>query len=74
MRLADCRIGDKIKIVEVNAGGGAVQNLARLGLRIGNVCQVLRVSFLRGPVMVYYRDTEIAVGYRLARKIRVQKV
>lgn len=73
MKLTDCKIGEMVKIVEVNAGRGAVGNLARLGLNIGNVIKIIRNSFFSGPVLVFYRETEIAVGHKLAGKIIVEK-
>ena len=73
MKLTDCKIGDNVKILEVKAGKGAISNLARLGLSIGNVIKIIRNSFLYGPVLVFYRETEIAIGHKLAGKIMVQK-
>jgi Fe2+ transport system protein FeoA len=73
MTLTDCRSGDQVKIIRVNAGRGAVRNLSRLGLRVGNVVAVIRNSLLRGPVVVNYRETEIAVGHKLASRILVDR-
>jgi ferrous iron transport protein A len=63
-----------VKILDVNTGGGALKNLGRLGLNIHNVIEVKRKSFFGGPVLVEYRDTEIAVGNGLAGKIIVERV
>jgi Fe2+ transport system protein FeoA len=73
MTLSDCKTGENVKIVKVNAGNGAIRNLANLGLSIGNVVRVDRNSVFQGPVLVFYRETEIAVGHKLAKKIFVNK-
>jgi len=57
----------------VNAGRGAVGNLSRMGLSVGNIVKVARNSSFRGPVLVVYRDTEIAIGHKLASKITVEQ-
>ena len=73
MKLSDCKNGEKVKIINVSAGIGAVKNLTRLGLNIGNVIEIIRSSFLNGPIVISYRDTEIAIGHGLAEKIRIEK-
>lgn len=73
-RLVDCKIGSKVKIAEIDAGYGAIRNLTNLGLIIGNVIEVERKSPLKGPVVVRYSETEIAIGHGLAEKIFVEGI
>jgi ferrous iron transport protein A len=70
-RLSDCKSGEKVKIVSIDAGKGSKLNLMNLGLSIGSSIAVKRPSRVRGPVAVEFNDTEIAVGYGLAEKIIV---
>ncbi len=73
-RLTKFKSGDKVKIVEIDAGHGAQLNLAHLGLDVGHIIEIFRKASLGGPVTVRFRDTEIAIGYRLAKKILVEEV
>lgn len=73
-RLADCRSVVEIRIVKINAGRGAMINLSNLGLHIGNQIRFLRKSPFKGPVIVEYQGSEIAIGHGLAQKICVEEV
>lgn len=60
-------------IVEIDAGCGAVLNLMQLGLVKGDTVELLQRSPLKGPLLVLHGDTEVAIGYRLAERILVEK-
>lgn len=68
-RLTSYKEGDKIKIIRIDAGHGALVNLINLGLNIGNIVEIGRKSNMKGPVIVSYQGTEVAIGYGLATKI-----
>ncbi len=74
MKLTDYKVGRKVKIVGINAGHGAELNLMNLGLAIGNIIEIGKTSRLRGPVVVIFRGTEIALGRDLAEKIFVDGI
>jgi ferrous iron transport protein A len=74
IKLVDCKGGDQVKIVKINAGRGALINLLNLGLHIGNPIKFCRKSPFKGPVVVIHQGTEIAIGYGLAQKIFIEKV
>lgn len=73
-KLIEFKSGDKVKIVKIDAGRGALLNLINLGLNIGNITQIGRTSHIGGPVTVIYQGSEIAIGRGLARKIFVEEV
>lgn len=73
-RLVDCQNGDEVKILNINAGRGAMINLSNLGLHIGNIIKLYRKSPFRGPVVVMLQGSEIAIGFGLAQKIFVEKI
>ena len=73
-RLVDCKENTQVKIVNINAGRGAVMNLSNLGLHIGNIIQFIRKSPFKGPVVVIFQGCEVAIGYGLAQKIFVEKI
>ena len=72
MRLTEMRIGQKGTIVKIIGGTGSLAKLEALGIRIG--AEVVKKSALiaRGPVIVAIGGTEIAMGYGMAQKIRVE--
>jgi len=72
-RLTGFSEGDRVKITEVDAGAGAMIHLKNLGLQVGNILQIHRISHLKGPIVVVYRDTDIAIGYGLAKNILVEE-
>lgn len=73
LRLVECRTGDRVRIVSIDAGHGAVLNLMNLGLDVGHVVELRRRSALHGPLLVSHDDTEVAIGYGLAEKILVER-
>lgn len=68
-RLTSYKEGDRVKITKIDAGHGALINLINLGLNIGNIVEIGRKSNMKGPVIVSYQGTEVAIGYGLATKI-----
>lgn len=72
MRLTEMRIGQKGTIVKIIGGTGSLAKLEALGIRIG--AEVVKKSALiaHGPVIVAIGGTEIAMGYGMAQKIRVE--
>ncbi len=72
-KLSDITEDLEVTISEITAGDGAIKNLTNLGLSVGNTIKILRRSRLGGPVVVYYRGSEIAIGRGLALKIRVSR-
>ncbi len=73
MSLSDLKENEKAKIVKIQGGIGLTQRLMDLGLTHGTVVQVVR-NFGRGPIIVSVRNTNIALGRGIARKIWVEKI
>lgn len=71
--LVECQRGDRVRIVEVAAGRGATLNLLSLGLGVGHLVKLIQRLPMHGPVLVGHDDTEVAIGYQLAKKILVEK-
>lgn len=73
-RLIGCKEKEKVKIVSIDAGRGAVINLMNLGLNVGDTIEIRRKSRFHGPVIVVHRESEIAIGFGLAQKIIVKRI
>jgi Fe2+ transport system protein FeoA len=74
LKLSEITEGLDVIISEIYAGNRAIKNLTNLGLSVGNTIRVLRRSRLRGPVVVFYRGSEIAIGHGIAEKIVVKDI
>jgi len=70
--LIDLPDGSAATIKAINGGHGLVQKLDNLGIRAGK--EITRVSrqWLKGPVIIRAGQTEIAIGYGMARRIMVE--
>ncbi|MFH1811051.1 MAG: FeoA family protein [Pseudomonadota bacterium] len=69
--LTDCRPGERVRVLSVHLGRGAVLNMHNLGLVVGDEVEVLQRTPLGGPLLVRVRDTEVAIGRGLACRIDV---
>ncbi|PSR22224.1 MAG: ferrous iron transport protein A [Sulfobacillus acidophilus] len=72
MTLADVRVGQKVRVVAIEHTSQAAE-VIRLGIIPGlDLAVVTKVR--SGPVVVQNGVSEVAIGYRLARRIVVQRV
>ncbi|OGU54555.1 MAG: hypothetical protein A2V66_02830 [Ignavibacteria bacterium RBG_13_36_8] len=72
--LTDFKKGSKVRIADISAGYGAKRNLMNIGLSVGDIIEIKRISSLRGPIIVLYENTEIAIGHGLAQKILAEGI
>jgi len=73
VKLAECKRGDRVKILSIDAGRGATLSLMNMGLDVGHELELVQRSPLRGPLLVIHGNTEIAIGYGMAEKILVER-
>ncbi|XRO75145.1 FeoA family protein [Methanocaldococcus sp. 28A] len=69
--LAFAKEGEEVIIKSINAGCGAMQRLASMGINIGSRIKVIRNQ--NGPVIVSARGCNIAIGKGLAMRIIVER-
>jgi ferrous iron transport protein A len=69
--LARLRSGQSGRVVEVQGGHGLVNRLNAMGIRPGKRITKVSSMFLRGPVTIQVGQTQVAIGYGMARKILV---
>jgi ferrous iron transport protein A len=72
LTLAEMRIGQTGTVVGVLGGHGLIQRLDALGIRPGKKVTKLSSTLFRGPVMLRVNNTQVAVGFGMARKIIVE--
>ena len=70
-RLIDCQIGEKLKVLRVNAGYHAKRRLANLGIIPGVQIIKRKAAPFRGPVEIIVKGTSLVIGRGLAARIIV---
>jgi len=70
--LSQMMAGQTGRIIGFNGGRGLVQRLESMGIRLG--VQITKVSgqIMRGPVVVRLGNTQVAIGFGMARKVLVE--
>jgi len=68
-RLTEFSEGIKVKIKDLRINKTDTLNLRNLGISKGITVKIVRKSNFKGPVIIYYRNTEVAIGYTIAKKI-----
>ena len=70
--LTDIKEGRKGIIISIEGGRNATKRLADLGLTTGIEINVLRKSFLSGPIEIEVCGSKLVLGRGLASKILVE--
>jgi ferrous iron transport protein A len=71
--LTEMRVGEIGRIVEIISGGfGMMQRLDAMGIRCGKQIKKMSSQLMRGPVVFQVDNTQVALGYGMARKIMVK--
>jgi len=72
LTLAEMKTGQTGIVVGVLGGHGLIQRLDALGIRPGKKVTKLSSTLFRGPVMFRVNNTQVAVGFGMAKKIIVE--
>ena len=74
MTLDQLSFGRKAKIVAVGGGYGLRRHLQQMGLHPGDTVFVSSGGAFRGPLLVSFHGSQIAIGRGIARKIEIEPV
>ena len=66
------KTGQTGTVVEVLGGHGIIGRLDELGIRPGRKVTKLSSTLFRGPVMLRVNNTQVALGFGMAKKIIVE--
>ena len=72
LTLTEMKTGQTGIVIEVLGGYGLIRRLDALGIRPGRKVTKLSSTLFRGPVMLRVDNTQVAVGFGMARKIIVK--
>lgn len=66
--------GDKGEITSFESGIFFKKKLEEMGLQNGTTITIVARQWMRGPVIVRFENTEVAIGFNMATRIRVKRV
>lgn len=72
LNLAIMKSGEKGKVIEITGGKGLVTRLEALGIVPGAEITKVSEQIMHGPVVIKIGNTQVAIGYGMARKVTVQ--
>ena len=72
MTLDKLETGRKVRVIRINRGIKAAQELMEMGIMPGVELELLAKHPLRGPIVIKLGNTRIALGRRLAGSIEVE--
>ncbi len=64
--------GQSGSVVQIEGGHGLINRLSALGIRPGQKVTKVSSMFLRGPVTIQVGNTQVAIGFGMAKKIIVE--
>lgn len=64
--------GESGVVVDIQGGYGLTRRLESLGIRVGKKVTKVSSQLMRGPVTVRMDNSEVAIGFGMARKILVE--
>lgn len=59
-------------VMEIQGGYGLHRRLESLGIRVGKKVTKVSSQFMRGPITLRVDNSQVALGYSLAKKIIVK--
>ncbi len=70
--LTEMEANETGKVIEMHGGHGMVGNLEKMGIRIGTEIKKKNQQLMRGPMMVQVGNTQVAIGYGMAKRIIIE--
>lgn len=64
--------GQKGIVAEITGGHGLSQKLDNMGLHIGKEITKVNMQWRRGPVIVQLGNSQLAIGYGIAKKVMLK--
>ncbi len=69
--LSDAKIGDRVRVVEIDGGRKVTNRLMELGIMEGVIIDIANSG--GGPLIITVGNSRFALGQGIARKIKVEK-
>jgi len=72
MDITQLKEGEKAKVVKILGGCGLIKKLDALGIRPGVEITKISSQVLRGPQTLQIGNTQVAIGFGMARRVIVE--
>ena len=70
--LTQLKTGQRGTIIEIQGGLGLTKRLESMGIRAGKKISKVGAQFWRGPQIVKVYNSQVAIGFGMAKKITVE--
>jgi ferrous iron transport protein A len=70
--LTRMRKGERGKIVDIQGGWGLLRKMETLGIKQGTEIVKVSSQLMRGPITIRVGNTQVAIGFGMARRIMVE--
>lgn len=70
--LVEMQTGQQGVVLDIQGGRGMAMRLEALGIRPGATVTKVSAQIMRGPVVVSVGNTQVAIGFGMARRIMVK--
>jgi ferrous iron transport protein A len=70
--LTQMRKGEKGRVVKIEGGLGLLRKLEALGIRRELMVTKASAQIMRGPITLKAGNTEVAIGYGMAKRVFVE--
>ena len=65
--------GERGRVVDIQGGWGLLRKLEALGIRLGTEIVKVSSQLMRGPIIIRVGNTQVAIGFGMARRIIVEQ-
>lgn len=72
LNTTEMKQGEKGRVVKIDGGLGLLRKLESLGIRNGVEIKKTSAQIMRGPITIQVGNTQVAIGYGMARRIFVK--
>ena len=72
--LTEIRDGESVRILRLQGGREAIGKLEAMGIGPGSVIQKKSAAVRHGPIVIGKGNTQVALGYEIARGIAVERL
>ena len=66
--------GSKAIVKAIRGGHGLIQKLQAIGIREGKEIEKVSTGIAHGPVVLRCGNTEVAIGFGMARKVFIEEI
>jgi len=71
--LTQMKEGERGRVVDIQGGWGLLRKLEALGIRLGTEIVKVSSQLMRGPIIIRVGNTQVAIGFGMARRIIVEQ-